>query len=150
MSNTIQIKRSSTAAAVPTAGQLAVGELAINLVDKKIYTKNSAGDVVDLAVATVPPNVKVANYTLLKSDTGNHISVSAGDITVPPSVFAPGDVVVIYNNNGSTSRSIIKGAGVTMYWIGAADANRTLGIRGVATLLCVASNTFVITGQGVS
>jgi len=37
-----------------------------------------------------------------------------------------------------------------MYWVNGADANRTLGIRGVATLLCVASNTFVITGQGVS
>jgi hypothetical protein len=150
MPNTIQLKRSTTTGAVPTSGQLEQGELAVNLVDKKIFTKNASGDVVDLAVATVPPNVKVANYTLAKSDTGNHISISGGDITVPPSVFAPGDVVVIYNNNGSTSRSIIKGAGVTMYWINAVDANRTLGIRGVATLLCVASNTFVITGQGVS
>ena len=48
MSNTIQIKRSTTAAAVPTAGQLAVGELAVNLVDKKLYTKDAVGAVVEM------------------------------------------------------------------------------------------------------
>ena len=48
MANTIQIKRSSTAAAIPTAGQLAVGELAVNLADKKLYSKNAAGTVVEL------------------------------------------------------------------------------------------------------
>jgi len=46
MSNTIQIKRSSTASSVPTAGQLAQGELAVNLVDKKLYTKDNTNAVV--------------------------------------------------------------------------------------------------------
>jgi hypothetical protein len=53
MSNTIQIKRSSTAAAVPTAGQLAVGELAVNLTDRKLYTKNTSNAVVELGGAGV-------------------------------------------------------------------------------------------------
>jgi hypothetical protein len=48
MSNTIQIKRSSTAASVPTAGQLAVGELAVNLADKKLFTKDASNAVVEL------------------------------------------------------------------------------------------------------
>jgi hypothetical protein len=48
MSNTIQIKRSSTAASVPTAGQLAVGELAVNLADRKLFTKNASNAVVEL------------------------------------------------------------------------------------------------------
>lgn len=51
MSNTIQIKRSSTAAAIPTAGQLAVGELAVNLADRKLYTKDSGGSVVELGAS---------------------------------------------------------------------------------------------------
>ena len=46
MSNTIQIKRSSTASAVPTAGQLQQGELAVNLADKKLYTKDQTNAVV--------------------------------------------------------------------------------------------------------
>lgn len=48
MANTIQIKRSSTAAAIPTAGQLAAGELAVNLVDRKLYSKNASGTVIQL------------------------------------------------------------------------------------------------------
>jgi hypothetical protein len=48
MANTIQIKRSSTATSVPTSGQLEVGELAVNLADKKLYSKNASGVVVEL------------------------------------------------------------------------------------------------------
>jgi acyl-coenzyme A thioesterase PaaI-like protein len=54
MSNTIQIKRSSTAASVPTAGQLAVGELAVNLADRKLYTKNASNAVVSLTPDATP------------------------------------------------------------------------------------------------
>lgn len=39
----IQLKRSTVASAVPEAAQLVEGELAINLVDKKLYSKNSSG-----------------------------------------------------------------------------------------------------------
>jgi hypothetical protein len=45
----IQLYRTSTAAAAPTAGNLADGELAINTLDEKLYFKNSAGTVKLLA-----------------------------------------------------------------------------------------------------
>jgi hypothetical protein len=45
----IQLYRTSTASAVPTAGNLAAGELAINLTDEKLYFKNAAGTVKTLA-----------------------------------------------------------------------------------------------------
>lgn len=48
MSTIVQIKRSETTGAAPGAEDLAVGELAVNLVDKKIFSKNSTGDVVSL------------------------------------------------------------------------------------------------------
>jgi hypothetical protein len=48
MANTIQIKRSSTAGSAPTASQLAQGELAVNLVDKRMFTKNASNAVVEL------------------------------------------------------------------------------------------------------
>jgi hypothetical protein len=67
MSNTIQIKRSSTAASVPTAGQLAVGELAVNLVDKKLYTKDALGAVVELT----PPAVTAASTAEAQAGTDN-------------------------------------------------------------------------------
>lgn len=47
----IVIYHSSTANAVPVAGNLAVGELAVNVTDQKLYTKNNSGAVVQLNTA---------------------------------------------------------------------------------------------------
>jgi hypothetical protein len=100
-------------------------------------------------LCTIPAQSKSSNYTLQATDVGGHISISSGDITVPPNVFDTGDVVVIYNN-ASTSRNVLRGAGVTMYWYDGANANRTILQRGLASILCVSNNTFVISGQGVT
>ena len=43
---TVITKNSSTASAVPAAGSLVQGELAVNVTDKKLYTKDSGGAVV--------------------------------------------------------------------------------------------------------
>jgi hypothetical protein len=48
MSNTIQLKRSSTAGVVPEVSDLQQGELAINLADKKLYSKDNANAIFDL------------------------------------------------------------------------------------------------------
>jgi hypothetical protein len=45
----IQLYRTTTASAVPTAGNLADGELAINLTDERLYFKNAGGTVKLLA-----------------------------------------------------------------------------------------------------
>jgi hypothetical protein len=51
----IQLYFSTTAAAVPTSGNLANGELAINITDGKLYYKSNAGVVTLLAGATAGP-----------------------------------------------------------------------------------------------
>ena len=43
MSTVIKPKRSETALSVPSAGSLAIGELAMNVTDGKFYTKTSGG-----------------------------------------------------------------------------------------------------------
>jgi hypothetical protein len=48
MATVVQIKRSETGGAAPTGANLAVGELAVNLVDKKIFSKKTDGTVVAL------------------------------------------------------------------------------------------------------
>ena len=59
-------------------------------------------------------------------------------------------VVSIFNASGSAIQ-VTQGSGVTLRLVGKADTgNRTLALRGLATILCVASNEFVITGGGVS
>jgi basic membrane lipoprotein Med (substrate-binding protein (PBP1-ABC) superfamily) len=61
-----------------------------------------------------------------------------------------GDVVSIYNNSAA-AQTITQGASVTMYLAGTATTgNRTLAQRGVCTVLCVAANTFVIAGAGLT
>ena len=51
----ISLYYSTTAAAVPTSGNLASGELAINITDGKLYYKSNAGVVTLLAGATAGP-----------------------------------------------------------------------------------------------
>jgi hypothetical protein len=93
---------------------------------------------------------KTAAYILVASDTGKHISITTGGVTVPSGVFSAGDIVSIFNNSAS-SQTITQGSSTTLRQAGTANTgNRTLGQYGVATVLCVASNTFVISGAGLS
>ncbi len=54
MANTILHKRSSTAAAVPTAAQVTLGELVLKVADGKIYLKRADGVIVTFAPGYVP------------------------------------------------------------------------------------------------
>jgi len=99
---------------------------------------------------SVPQSAKTGAYVLLASDNGDHISITTGGVTVPSGVFAAGDTVTIFNNSAS-NQTVTQGASVTMYLVGTATTgNRTLAQRGLCTVLCVASNTFVITGGGLT
>lgn len=84
----IQLYRTATAAAAPTAGNLADGELAINTLDEKLYFKNSAGVV-----------------KLLASSTG-----SSGDVVGPGSA-TDGNLAAF---DGTTGKLIKQAATVTV------------------------------------
>lgn len=105
----------------------------------------------DVAAAkTVPQNAKTSAYTLAIGDVGKHISITTGGVTVPSGVFAAGDIVSIYNNS-SSNQTITQGGSVTLRLAGTATTgNRTLAQRGIATVLCIASNEFVISGAGLT
>lgn len=106
---------------------------------------DGAGDLRD-----IPQNSQTSSYTLVIGDSGKHISITTGGVTVPASVFSVGDAISIYNNSAS-SQTITQGASVTLRLAGAASTgNRTLAQYGIATILCVASNTFVISGAGLT
>ena len=102
------------------------------------------------SIRAVPPNAQTSAYVLIATDNGKHISITTGGVTVPSAVFSAGDTVTIYNNSGS-AQTITQGASVTMYLVGTATTgNRTLAQRGLCTVLCVAANTFVVTGGGLT
>lgn len=48
MANKIILKKSSVVGKVPAAGDLEVGEIAVNLADQKLYSKNASGSVIQL------------------------------------------------------------------------------------------------------
>ena len=103
-----------------------------------------------LSANNIAPNSQSASYTLQLTDAGKYINISTGGVTVPSAVFASGDVISVYNNS-SANQTITQGSGVTMYLAGTSNTgNRTLSQRGVATILCVGSNTFTVIGGGLS
>jgi len=68
MASTIITKNSSTASAIPATGDLVQGELAVNVTDKKVFTKNAAGAVVRV-VGT------------LGGQDANAVAITGGSIT---------------------------------------------------------------------
>jgi hypothetical protein len=125
MSNTIQIKRSSTASSVPTAGQLAQGELAVNLVDKKLYTKDNTNAVVLLNPETPPFSINGLTTTTVAtndflpfadiSDSGNPKKATVQDV-VALGLNATGSAPTYaarawVNFNGTTSPGTIRASG---------------------------------------
>ena len=98
----------------------------------------------------IPQNAKTSAYVLVIGDAGKHISITTGGVTVNSGIFSAGDAVSIYNNSAS-AQTITQGSSVTIRLAGVGTAgNKTLASYGLATLLCIASNEFVIAGTGVS
>ena len=114
----------------------------------------TAGNISDSVglLRSIPQNSKNTGYTLQSTDNGQMINITTGNVTVPAGVFnSPfGQTVSIFNNQ-TTSNAVVQGSGVTLRLAGTtATGNRTLARYGVATLICVAANTFVISGAGLS
>jgi hypothetical protein len=112
----------------------------------------SGGSFIDTKgnVRLIPPNAQGGAYVLVVGDVGKYINITTGGVTVPSGIFSDGNAITIYNNSAS-NQTITQGGSATMYLSGTATTgNRTLAQRGVATVLCVAANTFVIAGSGLS
>ena len=113
------------------------------------YT-GSAGTGGGGGASNIPPNNQTSAYTLVIGDVGKYINITTGGVTVPAGVFASGDIISIYNNSTS-AQTITQGASVTMYLVGTSGTgNRTLAQRGFATVMCVGTNEFVISGGGLT
>ena len=98
----------------------------------------------------IPQNAKTSAYVLVIGDAGKHVSITQGGVTVNSGIFSAGDAVSIYNNSAN-AQTITQGSSVTIRLAGVGTAgNKALAGYGLATLLCIASNEFVIAGTGVS
>lgn len=100
----------------------------------------------------IPQNSQTASYTLALSDAGKHISITTGGVVIPANssvAFPTGTAVVIYNNSSSPQNISITTD--TLRFAGTTNTGtRALAGYGLATLIKVASTTWVISGTGVS
>lgn len=102
----------------------------------------------------VPQTWTNTNYTLQLSDNSKHIRYTGGSatITIPTnaSVPLPVGAAITIINDGSASITLATG-GITAYLVGTSfTGNRVIAVRGAATILKVATDTWYISGAGLS
>lgn len=84
----IQLYFSTTAAAIPTSGNLANGELAINIQDEKLYFKNAAGTVKLLAsnatsaltASATIPNTDISGLGTMSTQNASSVTITGGTV----------------------------------------------------------------------
>jgi predicted secreted protein len=81
MAATIKIKNSSTANAKPTSSDLVQGELAINVTDKKIFTEDSGGNIVELGANFNGFKNRIINGAMVidQRNAGASVTVNSGN-----------------------------------------------------------------------
>ena len=115
MANTIKLRRSATSGAVPTTGQLALGELAMNTFDGKLFIKTDQSGTESIAeigaggstitIASTPPgspdvgdiywdDVDGSAYIYYDdSNTQQWVSLSAASATAPSVILENQQVI---------------------------------------------------------
>ena len=109
----IQLYRSTTASAVPSASDLATGEIAVNLTDEKLYFKNASG-VVKLLASNAGASGSVTSVAASGGTTG--LTVSGGPITGSGTLTLGGTLNVANGGTGATSLTsgyLLKGNGTS-------------------------------------
>ncbi len=118
MAQTVQLKRSSVASKVPTTSDLALGEIAINTYDGRIFLKKDSGTPAIVTVVTAADTQTLSNKTI---DSG----VLTGSLTAGGSTGTLGQVLT---TDGSST-----------YW------STVTGGLGGATNLTYSTNTTTVT-----
>ena len=116
MATKIVTKNSSTASAVPTASDLVQGELAVNVADKRLFTEDNGGSIVELGTnpstltvtgaITANAGVVVDNFTL----DGTTLSLSSGNMTldVAGNIILDSDAGQVVLADGGSNKGLLK------------------------------------------
>lgn len=129
MANTFLLKRSATASATPSAGQLSAGELAINIADGKLFAKKSDNSVVNLPVTSI------SGQTITPGIVGIGVTTPTAPLQVAAGNFAA---------NADAQRMVLVARRATTD----ATANQVLFLDNSAARLTVpAKTTWMFTAQ---
>lgn len=152
MSNTLLLKRSSTANSVPSAGSLDYGELALNYVDGNLFYKNSANTVTVIAsnqFVSVSGNI-VGNNISANSAVSAAGNVTGGNILSLGIISSAGTITanaVTYTNADGANGQVLAtyGNGQT-YWRAAGTTtggNVYVYMRGGGVIYVPVNNGFL-------
>jgi hypothetical protein len=83
--------------------------------------------------------------TLTSADANNDLGDLTGDITIPNGVFSARDIVI--GSAGGSSRTITRGASLTMYVNGSDSASATLTARGQFSIRFISSSACYLAGD---
>lgn len=166
MANKIILKKTSTASKVPLSTDLEVGEIAVNLADQKLYSKNAggtvilvgsggggSGDVVGPSSATDNALVRfdattgklIQNGTITQDDTGNLagiLSETYNTVTTPPTIV---EGLEAWDSGNGTLEVGLKGGNVS-YKYGQQEFVRAY--NGNGTALTKGQVVYIIGAQG--
>ena len=143
-SNIVAGNLTVSGATIHTGPTTFTGNVIGNLIVTGTITDNLGG------LRILPIVSQSAYYALSANDIGKIISFATGNVAIPNAVFTTGDNITIYNNSAA-SINVVSNTSVTAYLVGTATTGtRILAQRGLATVICVAANTFVVTGGGLT
>ena len=98
MTQTVQLKRSATAGAIPSTSDLSLGELALNTYDGKAYIKKSVGgteSIVEVGADTSTDITAMKHY--LYNCSANQTSFSGTDANGDSLSYTTGQIAVFLN-----------------------------------------------------
>ena len=129
-----------------------------NLTNKTVTSLGNTSTINDggssayaIGFKAIPPG-STSSGNLALTDAGKHVYVSAG-VTVPPNSTAPFDIgtVITIVNSSASSITVTQGSGVTLRFSGSSSTgNRTLAAYGLCSCIKVATDTWYISGSGMT
>lgn len=128
----------NAAGRVSRSGDVMTGPLSATLLS------DAAGDVRGVQQRDV-----AGGYVFQRSDNGLHVAVPGGSVVLRSGTFSVGDNVTVFNRPGNGDVNIVTD-GVVLRKAGDGDlGTRVLTDCGLATILCVGIEDFVVTGVGL-
>ena len=123
-------KKSETASAVPTTSDLAVGEICVNVADRKIYTRKSNNSIV---VVSSHIDTDVGATSVGGDVTGTVSDIQIGSNTITATELADNSVGIAELNvaDGSNLQVLTTNGSGTLSWTSKTDATvgaNTIGI----------------------
>ena len=154
--NNLQVNNTANNEAMISASENGTVELYYDN-SKKLETTSTgvsiAGTVSDSdgSLRSLPVNSQTSQYTLVAADAGKMIKITTGGVICPNGEsFVAGDMITIMNESDS-SQTVSTTGGSTLYWTAdGTTGTRTLGARGVATIVMSGSSAFYISGSGLT